>query len=150
MMAYRTPGSKERGEKVRDIPDGFEQIAAAAAAWTAAKEAEVTAARRYRELIANAQISIEASPVAYPPYVKGKPTKLALLLIEDPKLDYQIADRIWGPGLSFTRAKNRISTLLWTLRKAGVVTTRGNNVHEINCDRLAEFSGIPVDRLKKS
>lgn len=31
-MAHRTPNDNPRGQRVRDTPDGFEQIAAAAAA----------------------------------------------------------------------------------------------------------------------
>lgn len=152
-MAYRTPGSKERGERVRDIPDGFEQLAAVAAAWTAARKAlasavttdtvtaEAKAARRLRDLIANGQMHVPTTPTIYPPYLKGNPTKLAILLIENPKLDYRaVADRIWGPGLPFNVAKNRISSTLSTLRKFNIVTTRGSNVHEINQDRLAEVS----------
>ena len=158
-MPYRTPNKNPRGQRVRDIPDGFELIAKASAEWLEAKRAFEKVDLRLRELIANSKLHVPtcAPAAAYEPAPEPQAelsadnaTKLAFILAESPRLDYQAAaDRIWGPGLPFQKAKNRISTLLWTLRKLGVVKTLGNNVHEVDRARLAAVSHLPVPERKE-
>ncbi len=155
-MPYRTPNKNPRGQRVRDIPDGFELIAKASTEWLEAKRAFEKVDARLRELIASskqhapdcAATPNDVTEPALEPQAElagGNATKLAFILVENPRLDYQAAaDRIWGPGLPFAKAKNRISTLLWTLRKLGIVTTKGGKVHQIDRARLSVISGLPV------
>lgn len=160
-MPYRTPSKNPRAQRVRDIPDGFELIAKASTEWLEAKRAFEKVDARLRELIASskqhaptcAATPREATEPAREPQaelVGGNATKLAFILVENPRLDYQAAaDRIWGPGLPFAKAKNRISTLLWTLRKLGIVTTKGGKVHQIDRARLSVISSLPVREPKE-
>ncbi len=155
-MAHRTPNDNPRGQRVRDTPDGFEQIAEVSTEWLEAKRVFDKIDHRLRELIASskqhapdcAATPNDVTEPALEPQaelVGGNATKLAFILVEKPRLDYQAAaDRIWGPGLPFAKAKNRISTLLWTLRKLGIVTTKGGKVHQIDRARLSVISGLPV------
>lgn len=65
------------------------------------------------------------------------PIRLACLLLESDTLDYQKAsDRLWGPGVPFATAKNRISTNLAALRKMGIVTSIGGNRHIVDRSKL--------------
>jgi hypothetical protein len=160
-MPHRTPNTNPRGPKVRDIPDGYEQIAQVSIQWLEAKRAFEKVDTRLRDLIGSSKQHApncsttpdEANEPALEPQAElagGNATKLAFILVEHPLLDYQAAaDRIWGPGLPFQKAKNRISTLLWTLRKLGVVTTKGGKVHQIDRARLAAISGLPVSGPKE-
>ncbi len=60
-------------------------------------------------------------------------------------LDYQAcADRIYGPGLPFQTAKNRLSTHLSKLRSLGVVRPEGRNWWEVDPERLSELTGFPL------
>lgn len=160
-MPYRTPNKNPRGQRVRDIPDGFELIAKASTEWLEAKRAFEKVDARLRELIASSkhhiptcaatpsEATVEPAREPQAELAGGNATKLAFILVENPRLDYQAAaDRIWGPGLPFAKAKNRISTLLWTLRKLGIVTTKGGKVHQIDRARLSVISGLPVPEPK--
>ena len=71
--------------------------------------------------------------------------RIAFQLWRDPVLDYQyVAEKIWGPKVDKTTAKNRVNAHMTSLKNDGVVVAKGSNVFEVNPDKLAEKSHIPV------
>jgi hypothetical protein len=72
--------------------------------------------------------------------------RIALMLLANPVLDYQgTAERLYGPGLDYLTAKNRVNGHVTSLRKAGVLTRLGANTFRIDPAMLAELSGLPVE-----
>ena len=162
-VRYLTMGRKVHAKPpgVRDVPDGFEQIAEASKGLMEARRRALAAQfdiaeaeARVRALVESGQCS-PGCPHDDPlndriidnPLVSTL-VRLAFLLLADPMLNYHgAAARIWGPGLTLDVAKNRISSLIAQLRKLGVVESRGSNVFLIDREALEKFTGMNLSSM---
>jgi hypothetical protein len=124
------------------------------------REERVAADRRLSELIATGSCTdhLGESPAAPSP-VSAAPShpdivndpeapklwRIAFALLRNPKLDYAaLGEVIWGAGVDAQTRKNRISSNLQQLRTQGVAVRVGPNTYEIDPEKLAERSGLPV------
>lgn len=74
--------------------------------------------------------------------------RIALMLLANPVLDYQMtALRLWGPSDRVT-AKNRVNAHMQQLRKLGIVKTLGSNRFWVDVEKLAEKSGVAIERTR--
>lgn len=158
-------------EKRRTIADLEARLAEVQTQLADAKVALATAEQRHRDTLAVAGCSDDLHSAPAPVRVTGalggpasaaKPMspgpspaddvllaivwRLGWHILEAGVLDYGIAaERIWGPGVTAAAAKNRISTHLGYLKKAGVITdSLGHNRFAIDRAKLAEKSKRPM------